>query len=207
MSYQRHTLCYLQPDTQSIVSIAPQENNLLQYWLLQGFPLIYTYQPPHLKPDQVQLAIPYFKIATQEKIRMSFVFSHLSIIQSKPLPSLNEVFPSLNFKSTIAMRVYGSFCWQHLTQQPYVRPSSDLDIQILYSSESLIELNHLHSILRQCLQIPAIDGEIRFPNFGDCSWLELIESSAGENILFKSTQQIYLLPREKLYAAFPTLLA
>jgi phosphoribosyl-dephospho-CoA transferase len=202
MSYHRHTLCYLKP---GVKPLASTDDELLSGWLKHQFPLIYTHQPSHLGPNQLKLAIPYFEPTTQQKIRKSYLFSPDSISHSKALPELKEICPNLVLKSNSNLRVYGSYCWQYITQHPYVQPSSDLDLHIEYTGESLAELAQLYSKLKNVLPIKSIDGEVRFSYFGDCSWLELIEASS-ENILFKSEHHIRLLAREELYAHVPTLL-
>ncbi|HHL3493372.1 TPA: malonate decarboxylase holo-[acyl-carrier-protein] synthase [Legionella pneumophila] len=206
MTYQRHTLCYMEPHAKSLTSNTTENTNLLDYWLSQNFPLIFTRQPHSLDPGQIQLAIPYFNPVTQQKIRVSYLFAESFISYTKELPNLKELFPQLDINTLITMKVYGSYCWQYLTQKPYVQSSSDLDILIYYNNESLIELINLYSELRDKLPMTPIDGEVHFPNIGDCSWLELIRSSDTTTLLFKSINQIQLLPREDLYAVFPTLL-
>jgi phosphoribosyl-dephospho-CoA transferase len=109
--------------------------------------------------------------------------------------------------SKASMSIYGSYCWQYLTQINYVQSSSDLDVLISYQNESLIELDKLYHGLLKKLPVARVDGEVRFPSLGDCSWLELIQPSSADTLLFKSVNQIELVPRDRLYAAFPTLLA
>lgn len=213
--YQRHSLCYLNIDSQALketlLPLSLQAARLLQYWLKRKFPLIYTKQPPELKDSQVQLALPYFKIKPKEKLRLSYRLPKTAIIKHSALPSLSEIFPTLKLEAKPILRVYGSYCWQYLTSKPYVQPSSDLDLQILYTNESLQELRALNALLKIKLQqskqaVSKIDGEVRFPYFGDCAWMELVQNTSADSILFKSAQKIYLLARKELYAAFPSLL-
>jgi len=204
MSYQRHTLCYLKSDAKPLAST---DDTLLAYWIKQQFPLIYTHQPLHLGSMQVKLAIPYFDQVTQQKIRRSFLFSPTSISYSKALPELTELFPDLKHTTNTLMRAFGSYCWQYITQHHYVQSSSDLDVQISYTAESLTELTQLYSYLKDALPIKSLDGEIHFPNMGDCSWIELIQQGSCGTLLLKSEHQIRLVPREELYATFPALIA
>lgn len=207
MILQRHTLCYLKPDAKPLSTDAQHDPALLRYWNNQKFPLIYTHQPHYLGLNQVKLAIPFVELATKKKIRMSYLFSQTSISYSTQLPKLTAVFPDSVLETSASLYVYGSYCWQHITQHPYVHATSDLDVQILYASESLRELTELYSMLLNALPIKSLDGEVSFADIGDCSWLELIQASSCDSILFKSEHQIRLVPREQLYAIFPTLLA
>lgn len=204
MTYQRHTLCYLKPKAKPLTR-APDE--LLFYWLKNRFPLIYTHQPQHLTTTQIKLAIPYFNPTTRQKIRKSYLFSPASISHYQALPELIRIFPNLIVPKKHSLRVYGSYCWQHITQLPYVQASSDLDVQLTYTNQSLAELTQLHQQLEKSLPVKLVDGEIRFANIGDCSWIELIQPSFCDTILFKSEHQLRLIPREELYEAFPALRA
>lgn len=203
MNFKRHTLCYLKPEAEPLNGTSA----LLTDWLRQQFPLIYTHQPASLTEQQIKLAIPYYMADTQEKIRESFLFAPEAISHCSTLPHLKELFPNLDLEFNSVIYVYGSYCWQHITQHPYIHPSSDLDLQLLYTAESLDELILLHHILRDKLPIHSLDGEVRFPHFGDCSWQELIHKPFSSTILFKSERHIRLVPREELYAIVPTLLA
>ena len=104
-----------------------------------------------------------------------------------------------------AIQVYGSYCWQFLTNIHYVQEDSDLDLLISYSDYSLSDLLDFCRHLTQQLNIKSIDGELRFPGFGECSLGELIQANPTEQILFKTANSIYLETRERLYASFPAL--
>ncbi len=210
MNYPRHTLCYLNLEnavesTRKVSSIQAQELDFLYSWMAQGRPLITTRQPPTISEEQIQLAIPYFIPTTTQKIRMSYLFFKTAINKIAPLPSLSQLFPKIPEEYHF-IRVYGSYCWQYLTQHPYVRPTSDLDLLIEYSYQSLISLNELHHHLTQLIPSIPIDGEVRFPDIGECSYKELIQTQEIPNILFKSEKGIQLISREYLYARFPTLI-
>ena len=206
MNELRHNLYYLDKNTKPLSSHSSYELEILGYWLDQPFPLIVTRQPELNSCEQIQLAIPYFEVEQKKKIRLRYLFSTSSLIQSKELPTLHDIFPLLKSELPI-IRVYGSYCWQYLTQLPYVQTTSDLDLLIDYSTQSLTELTRLYADVAHQLKLTKIDGEVRFPHFGDCSWLELIQTEASATMLVKSTFKLELLRRENLYAQFPTLLS
>jgi len=207
MTYQRHTLCYLDLFAQPLIMEEMAHQTLLAHWLDQQFPLIFTYQPPQIQRKQVQLAIPYVDPKTQQKIRFSYLFPETVISHSTKPPTLQAIFPHIESTRTRNIRVYGSYCWQYLTQKKYVHPNSDLDLLIQYQSESLVELKRRFDGLRAQLPLIELDGEIQFPHLGNCSFAELLIPSSSETILFKSEYQIRLVSRDDLYAIFPTLLA
>ncbi|KTD24664.1 malonate decarboxylase holo-[acyl-carrier-protein] synthase [Legionella maceachernii] len=207
MIYHRHTLCYLEKGAKPLSPIQKRERELLDYWLEHQFPLIYTSQPKELKPGLVQLAFPFFDLSSQEKRRFRAHFDSIMIREVRSLPTFQEVFPQVTLKLNTDIKVYGSYGWQHLTQLCYVHPNSDLDLLLLYEKHSLTELAELYWKLKQILAISRLDGEIRFPHFGDCSWLELIQPNSSATILYKSAQHIKLISRDYLYAQVPTLRA
>ncbi|AMP89002.1 malonate decarboxylase holo-[acyl-carrier-protein] synthase [Legionella pneumophila] len=207
MNYLRHTLCYLDKNTTTAILPSPEQIDLLQYWLKCDYPLIVTRQSENIPCGQIQLAIPYFIPARTQKLRASYVVDDSWVISTKALPSLQEIFPSLELDTSSKIQVYGSYCWQHLTGEQYVQPSSDLDLLISYDNQTLLNLSALQKHLQKTLNIDCIDGEIRFPALGECSWAELLQIQSSDSILFKTTKKVILVKRESLYANFPTLLA
>ncbi|HAU1603571.1 TPA: malonate decarboxylase holo-[acyl-carrier-protein] synthase [Legionella pneumophila] len=207
MNYLRHTLCYLDKNTTTAILPAPEQLDLLQYWLKCEYPLIVTRQPEDVPCGQIQLAIPYFIPVRTQKLRASYVVDDSWVISTRALPSLQEIFPSLELDTSSKIQVYGSYCWQFLTREQYVQPSSDLDVLISYDNQSLFNLSTLKKHLQKTLNINCIDGEIRFPALGECSWAELLQIQSSDSILFKTTKKVILVKRESLYANFPTLIA
>lgn len=204
MSYQRHNLCFLKRDTTPQSTHSSKELHLFDWWIEQSLPLICTRQPALLDKDKLQLAIPFFDEQNQEKIRVSYIIHKSQISYSEGLPYVYEVLPDLIVSSQVDIHVYGSYCWQYLTQKKYVNHASDLDILIYYQHESLNELSNLYEHIKKQTTAPQIDGEVRFAHWGDCAWLELIKPSC-DSLLFKSVDKVELISREHLYAAFPSL--
>jgi len=205
MKHLRHTLCFLEQQTQPISSHSEEELEVLDYWLKEQYPLIVTRQPEKIHDDHIRLALPYFDKVQQKKMRHSYLFAKSAIKQHQELPFFHKLFPDIKTDSEI--RVYGSYCWQYLTGQTYVHSASDLDLLIVYTNQSLAELKTLYQQLGQELKTVQLDGEVRFPNLGDCSWLELTQGEASPTLLVKSHQELSLVKRDYLYAQFPTLLS
>ncbi|WP_133136719.1 malonate decarboxylase holo-[acyl-carrier-protein] synthase [Legionella rowbothamii] len=202
MSYARHTLCYLNPTTIAASEHSEEQQRLFQYWLNRGYPFICSRQPQDIASGQIQLALPYFN-HQQRKLRLSYQVSKSKIAQRQELPKFADVFPSVLLETPADIKVYGSYCWQYLTQESYVQANSDLDVLIVYEAQSLTDFGRLYKELSHKSKVLHIDGEIRFPLWGDCSLPELLQSS--DSILFKSINNVRLLSREELYAAYPSL--
>lgn len=205
MTPLRHTLCFLQSETDPLSSHQEDELVLLSLWLKQGHPLIATRQSEIINPKNIHLAIPFFDETQQKKIRTSFVFAQSSVKHYQELPGLNKLFPAI--ETPYDIRVYGSYCWQYLTQHQYVHEHSDLDLLFIYGGQSLVQLKALYYQITQEFKPTQVDGEIRFPNLGDCSWRELIQNESSATLLLKSYQSVALIKREQLYAQFSTLLS
>jgi len=200
MNYARHTLCYLHPAAVPLSQHSQSEYDLLQYWLQHNFPLIVTRQAQHLALGQIQLAIPYVK---NKKIRAQYTIDQSFIRNTQEPPSLKEIFPSITLQENC--RVYGSYCWQYLTKEHYLHPSSDLDVLIFYTNQSLSHLTQLRNKLHEQIKALPLDGEVRFPELGDCSWQELVTKPTPSSFLFKSINLVFLLTRDELHAAYPAL--
>ncbi|PJD93986.1 MAG: malonate decarboxylase holo-[acyl-carrier-protein] synthase [Legionella sp.] len=205
MNHLRHTLCYLTRNAYPITSMSAKAMHLFAHWLDEELPFIYPRQPSALPLDVVQLAIPSFDPQTQTKHRTAYLVSQHHITHTQNLPTLDIIFPQLKHHDATSIGIYGSYCWQYLTKKNYVQADSDLDLLFRYDHRSLFSLKTLHQELSHRLG-KTIDGEIRFPHWGDCSWPELIAEKANDQILLKTSSHVGLISRTELYHAFPTLL-
>ena len=205
MNYLRYTLCFLKPDAEPISPHSAEERSLLASWLKKNHPLMVTRQPENTHPEHIHLALSLFDKDQMKKIRLPFLFDKSQIQSSRELPLLNELLPHI--KTDVEVRVYGSYCWEHLTGLHYISKNSDFDLLIVYQNESISTLKILYQKLSQALKNITVDGEIRFPDFGDCAWLELTQEELSPHILIKSQQDLALIQREHLYAQFPALIS
>jgi phosphoribosyl-dephospho-CoA transferase len=203
VSHLRHTLCFLEQQALPLSSHSSEELGVLEFWLKEQHPLIVPLQPENIHDDHIRLALPYFDKEQKKKMRFSYLFTKSAIKKHQELPFFHSVFPSI--KTDYEIRVYGSYCWQYLTGQTYVHNASDLDLLVVYAHQSLTALTTLYHQLVQELKTVPLDGEVRFPNLGDCSWLELTQAEETPTILVKSNQALALVKREDLYAQFPAL--
>lgn len=197
----RHHLCVLPHNYRPLSQHTLEQFEYFQYWQNQRYPFVFTRQPPGIENSQLQLAIPYYNPATQQKIRLAFLLPKAGL-QLQALPTLNEIFPKAE-KHWNTIGVYGSFCWQYLTGERYVQANSDLDLLFPYLNQSMVSIENTVQQIKFKLQL-TVDGEIRFPGLGDCALYELLNQKS-QTILFKSTHALELVPREIVYASFPTL--
>lgn len=205
MNLLRHHLCYLDKNSRPALAYQNEEMSLFNYWIAQQYPLIYTRQPKSVPSGQLQLAIPHFDQEYQQKYRCSFVINEKDITCISKLPSLNEVFPYQSIIDSFEIRVFGSYCWQYLTQKQYIQNTSDVDLLIHYEDQPLKKLEQLMLSLKSVLPVN-IDAEVRFINHGDCSLAELLNTKTND-ILFKTVNDVLLVNRDKLYEEVPTLAA
>lgn len=99
--------------------------------------------------------------------------------------------------------VYGSFLFHYLSGYSFVDHDSDLDLLINYCGHSLADLYESVSVLTKKFN-RTIDGEVRFPDFGDIPIKELLDLSA-KKLLCKSKDKVTLLSRTELYEYYPLL--
>ncbi|GAC1319805.1 MAG: malonate decarboxylase holo-[acyl-carrier-protein] synthase [Collimonas sp.] len=95
----------------------------------------------------------------------------------------------------IAIRIYGSWAWQILTQQSYVRPGSDIDL--LFAPVSVDELTRGLSLLAQHAARLPLDGEIVFAEGQAVAWKECwqaLRADSRQRVLVKTGAMVKLTP-------------
>lgn len=100
----------------------------------------------------------------------------------------------------VALGIYGSLAWQHLSGEPYVTSSSDVDLLAPAATEAqlhaALSLLGTHAGDRE----PALDGELLLPGGRAVSWREVL--SGGARLLVKSDREVTLEPAAAVLA-FP----
>ncbi|MCW8471269.1 malonate decarboxylase holo-[acyl-carrier-protein] synthase [Fluoribacter gormanii] len=216
MSPQRHHLIYLQPNADFAITSFHEEKHVIEeqvtLWLAKGLPCIYAKQ---LVPQET-ISLGLTLLFANKKHRVGLRVAPSLVQKQKPLPQLVEMqdffshyygikelnrILELYLISDIA--VYGSFLFHYLSGDSFVGPDSDLDLLLSYQGHSLIALRELVGVLTERFN-RTIDGEVRFPGFGDISLKELL-SSAAKKLLCKSQDKVTLLSRIELYEHYPLL--
>ena len=216
MSPQRHHLIYLHPNADFAIVSFHEEKQMIaeqvRLWLAKGLPCIYAKQ---LVPQET-ISLGLTLLLANKKYRVALRVAPSLVQKQKPLPQLIEMHDffsryygikalnrvlELNLISDIA--VYGSFLFHYLSGDSFVAPDSDLDLLFKYQGYSLIDLRELVGTLTKKFN-RTIDGEVRFPGFGDIPIKELLSLSA-KKLLCKRHDMVTLLSRIELYEHYPLL--
>ncbi len=213
---QRHHLIYLQPDADfTVVSFHEDKKRTeeeVTLWLAKGLPCIYAKQ----SVDQETMNLGVTLLSANKKHRVGLRVAPSWVQKQKPPPQLiemqdffardygiNELNSILELYSISDVAVYGSFLFHYLSGYSFVNSASDLDLLIKYQKYSLADLQGSISALTKKFK-RTIDGEIRFPGFGDIPIKELLDLSA-KKLLCKSKDRVTLLSRTELYEYYPLL--
>ncbi|MFC3902686.1 phosphoribosyl-dephospho-CoA transferase [Acinetobacter marinus] len=182
--------------------------------LKQNIPMTVCRQD-HVEHGQVKLAINCLVDGCKYRVACLVDADQIcSITRSVSLDQLlQEQHASLNdtalhdlSRALLAMDcevyVYGSYAYQYLTKETYVRSTSDLDL-VLYPQQ----LSRLAEILQRIEQVQAksqirFDGEIKVHSDWHVSFNELISVALDQTqqIIVKGLQRVDMLRLEHLFA-------
>ncbi|MHA3892897.1 malonate decarboxylase holo-[acyl-carrier-protein] synthase [Acinetobacter sp. GXMZU3951] len=211
----RHDLAYLHPEAvlQFLDSSLPEPPRQKVYQLLQQHVPMTICRQEHIDADQVKLAIncliegqKYRVACFVEADEIQLITRPLSLhtllkeaahlIQDAALSSFAEGLLALNCE----VYVYGSYAYQYLTKESYIRVSSDLDL-VLYPQDNsrLADILQLIQKTRLLSQIP-LDGEIQIHPEWHVSFNELlmIYPDIEQRIIAKGIQRVDMLKLEQL---------
>ncbi|MBJ9591654.1 malonate decarboxylase holo-[acyl-carrier-protein] synthase [Burkholderia seminalis] len=159
---------------------------LVRAWAGRGWPLIVRRaSPDEAGAGRVPLGMPLPPAAGKRRIALNVAADALATVG--PLPALADVLgaapdawhvplralDALGARSGVQGRVFGSLAWQALTGEPYLGPSSDLDIVF-----PLPDAASLRPLLDGLAAIDAhapmrIDGELLRADGAGVNWREL----------------------------------
>ncbi|MCA8301046.1 malonate decarboxylase holo-[acyl-carrier-protein] synthase [Burkholderia seminalis] len=159
---------------------------LVRAWAGRGWPLIVRRaSPDEAGAGRVPLGMPLPPAAGKRRIALNVAADALATVG--PLPALADVLgaapdawhvplralDALGARSGVQGRVFGSLAWQALTGEPYLGPSSDLDIVF-----PLPDAASLGPLLDGLAAIDAhapirIDGELLRADGAGVNWREL----------------------------------
>lgn len=216
MSPQRHHLIYLQPHADFAVASVHENKTMIEeqvtLWLAKGLPCIYAKQLASRETISLGLTLLF----ANKKHRVGLRVAPSLVQKQKSLPQLIEMHDFfsryygikelnciLELYSISDIAVYGSFLFHYLSGNSFVDSDSDLDLLFNYQGFSLVGLGELVGALTKKFN-RTIDGEVRFPGFGDIPIKELLNLSA-KKLLCKSQDKVTLLSRIELYEHYPLL--
>ncbi|WP_175902418.1 malonate decarboxylase holo-[acyl-carrier-protein] synthase [Burkholderia seminalis] len=159
---------------------------LVRAWAERGWPLIVRRaSPDEADAGRVPLGMPLPPAAGKRRIALNVAADALATVG--PLPALADVLgaapdawhvplralDALGARCGVQGRVFGSLAWQALTGEPYLGPSSDLDIVFtLPDAASLAPL--LDGLAAIDAHAPMrIDGELLRADGAGVNWREL----------------------------------
>lgn len=212
---QRHQLIYLKKEAQfEVLTEHHVSQELHDYtvivqsifdWINKELPCVYVRQPMNANNTDIYLGLCI--LLNDKKHRVALRTKKNSIERETPLPTLQQIVPLIdnNGMDFSFIHVYGSFLFQYLSHQSFVKKNSDVDLLVKYSET--LSLQSLAEIIKKLGDQfnRGIDGEIRFNTHTtmDIAFKELL--SNAETLLVKTSTDVYLLSRKELYDTYPTL--
>lgn len=211
----RHDLAYLHPaaELHFLDSTLPEPAKQKVYQLLQQSVPMTICRQDSIDASQVKLAINClvegikYRVAClvdADEIQLTTRPLSLHTLlkesgqthQEHSLSSFAEALLALNCE----VYVYGSYAYQYLTKETYIRASSDLDL-VLYPQDNsrLADILQLIQKTRLLSQIP-LDGEIQIHPEWHVSFNELlmIYPDVQQSIIAKGIQRVDMLKLEQL---------
>ena len=183
---QRNQLVWLHADGWRALATQhtdAENHGLLAHWQQHNLPLVVCTQRgvcegAVLGADRLDAVISLGLPAPTQwgRRKLAFAVRRHQIARSGHFPLLADVWAPVS-DDLAALRVYGSYGWQHLTGLAYVRPASDLDVIAPVSdSTSALRMAQTLESLRWPLRI---DGELQFPDGRAVAWREYLMHQRG----------------------------
>jgi phosphoribosyl-dephospho-CoA transferase len=200
----RHDLVWLDPARLGELSLDAPHRGELARWLASGWPLVATRRPPGLPTAVACLGLPLppsrgrnriaLRGPTEAILRVAPPLRLAEALSSAPatwhgaLRSLDAQARSAGFE----LRVHGSLAWQHLTGEPHLTPTSDLDL--LLAVNDRVQLEAALELLGRWERPAGVaaDVELTLPQ-GGVAWREL--ASGASRLLVKGADFVALRPR------------
>jgi len=208
---RRHQLVWLARGWEEhIVSIAAEAAPAVAAWVARGLPLVATRRDPSC-PGAVALGL--VRPPGSRVRRIAVRVAPAALDRSAPPPRLSDALASapaawraplraLDLEARdagLVLRVHGSLAWQHLSGDPYLSPSSDVDL-LVRSRDPAALARALELLGRHGAGPPRLDGELLLPGGRAVAWRELAGGAA--RILVKTADAVALVPRARVEAAF-----
>lgn len=208
---QRHHLIALKSAAwdQVLADLEPSSHayQCLRQWQARHWPLVVSRQPGELHSGQLQVGIP---LPTDwGRQRLSLIVPQAQSLSWGAFPPAHEaqtLLPLPLAQDWLALcqqlqtqgctaQVYGSYGWELITEQGYVREGSDLDL--LLPVQSGAQADRVVEILTEASQIPGLprlDGELLFADDAAIAWREWQQwrSGASNKVMVKRTHGLHL---------------
>lgn len=204
----RHHLVWLAPDWAGALR-APVAPSLLaeaERWIARGRPAVAARRAPGSDAVALGIALPGPRREHDGERRVALVVAPGALARVAPPLRLREVIPSapaawrarlsaLDAEARaagLALGVYGSLAWQHLSGEAYVTATSDVDL--LVAPHDAATLRSTLGLLRAHAadRAPPLDGELLLAGGRAVAWREVL-SGAGR-LLVKAGAAVRLEP-------------
>jgi phosphoribosyl-dephospho-CoA transferase len=183
----RHDLVWLDPSrwrTALHGSLPDEWVETLDDWFAGGRPAVVRRQEPC---TAATIALGVALSPARGKLKIPLVISRTALLHSRRPLALDEALcsapdpwrPSLDAlldgarSLGILLRVYGSLAWQHLTGEPYLTPSSDVDL--LWRAGDAEQITAMLQLLDGWQRTSGLiaDGELLLADNSGVAWKEL----------------------------------
>jgi phosphoribosyl-dephospho-CoA transferase len=205
--YRRHDLAWLRRDWAGslVTPLEPGELDAVDAWCRRSLPLVVARRQPGDAADTLRLGLALPGIVDKRRIGVHVAVAAIAL--RAPPPTLEEVLvsapeawqPRLGALAGVCAaqdmpaRVFGSFAWQTLSGDRYLRPESDIDL--LFQPRNCREVERLIALLAEFdtrADPPRLDGEIVLPDNAAVAWREL--SARPSRVLVKGPAGVELRP-------------
>ncbi|MDY7580099.1 malonate decarboxylase holo-[acyl-carrier-protein] synthase [Herbaspirillum sp. RTI4] len=206
--FPRHNLVCLTASgwAQACKQVPAPHRPHLQRWQTEDLPAVVRRADDDADLDAVCLGIALPPDAQGDKLRIAFRVTATDIREQNPPLSIAAVItaaptawqiPLQYLKDEAAalqldIRVYGSLSWQALTQDIYLRDSSDIDL--LFLPRDRRQLEQGVALLTRHAEALPLDGEISFGESGAVAWKEWRQAALlpGNRVLLKRYRGVQL---------------
>ncbi len=190
MRLQRHDLLDVAPEawTEAVrgLDLPDAASRLVADWSRRGWPLLVRRRLAGEADDAVPVALQLPNAAGRFRVAVSVPPAAVKrrpavglseAVRSVPVPWNATVSALLDLEGFPEPTVYGGLLWQHVTGEPVLRPSSDLDL--LWQPEPHRRRALLDILARLDGNPVRLDGEIVLEDGGGVSWRELRAAAEG----------------------------
>ena len=189
-----------------------QAQDILSHWHEQQLPLVVCRQRVSDNSSTISLGLPAplqwerRKLALELPLEAIACMGGFPLLRSIALGAADALQVQELLLHTdalqVAVQVYGSFGWQHLSALPCVRETSDLDL--LAEVSDLDTAGQVVWLLQGLRLEPRVDGELVFPGGWAIAWREYAQLIGGrvEQVLVKHRTGVQLLGMAELRARF-----
>ena len=213
---RRHDLAFLRGGSRVCMADADAVvRTWLDEWIARGNPLVVTRQDASGDPVRLGAILPArlgrkrvgCSVAQSAVVRTASPLPIAAVLGRLPpgsVPALRTL-TARAAELEVAVGVYGSTAWEHLSGERYRRADSDLDLVCDVTARSALA-PWLAALERASDQGGLrIDGEIRFPSGSSVAWRELARLNLDLNatVLAKELGRVALTRIDTLMESFP----